>query len=152
MIQLNIRRFPGIMKLFSSAFGWEGGCLIAFGGIRMSGNPGAGPVHLLTIEESVSPEGTLTLVCRGRLTLETATQFRSEVKSLASQHKLLLADLSAVHSVDSAGLGSIFGTYISAKSQGCDLVLVNVHPRIKDLLNITNLTRFFAKGNTESLP
>jgi anti-anti-sigma factor len=118
----------------------------------MSGNPGAGSVHLLTIEQSVSPEGTLTLVCRGRLTLETATQFRSEVKSLASQHKLLLADLSAVHSVDSSGLGSIFGTYISAKSQGCDLMLVNVHPRIKDLLNITNLTRFFAKGNTESLP
>jgi len=94
----------------------------------------------------------MTLVCRGRITLETATRFRSEVKDLVSQHKLLLADLSGVHSVDSVGLGSILGTYISAKRQGCDLMLVNVQPRIKDLLNITNLTSLLAKGNTEPLP
>jgi anti-anti-sigma factor len=118
----------------------------------MSTNPVPRPDHTLTIEQSVSPKGTLTLVCRGRITLETAAQFRAEVKNLASQHKLLLADLSAVHSVDSAGLGSIFGTYISAKKEGCDLMLVNVQPRIKDLLNVTNLTSFLAKGNTESLP
>jgi len=79
-------------------------------------------------------------------------QFRSEVKSLAAQHKLLLADLSAVHSIDSAGIGGIFGTYISAKSDGCDLMLVNVNPRIKDLLNITHLNRFFGDKNTQSLP
>jgi anti-anti-sigma factor len=118
----------------------------------MSTNPVPRPDNTLTIEHSVSPQGTPTLVCRGRITLETAAQFRAEVKNLASQHKLLLADLRAVHSVDSAGLGSIFGTYISAKKEGCDLMLVNVQPRIKDLLNVTNLTSFLAKGNTESLP
>jgi anti-anti-sigma factor len=118
----------------------------------MSTNPAPASDKTLTIEQTVSTGGTLTLVCRGRITLETAAQFRSEVKSLVSQHKLLLADLSAVHSVDSAGLGSIFGTYISAKKQGCDLMLVNVQPRIKDLLNVTNLTSFLTKGNTESLP
>jgi hypothetical protein len=56
----------------------------------MSTNPA------LTIEQSVSPDGTLTLVCRGRITQETASRFRSEVKHLASQHKILVADLSAV--------------------------------------------------------
>jgi len=112
----------------------------------MSTNPAPASYKALTIEQSVSEGGTLTLVCRGRITLETAAQFKSEVKSLASQHKLLLADLSAVYSVDSAGLGSIFGTYLSVKSQGCDLMLVNVHPRIKDLLNVTNLTSFFDGG------
>jgi anti-anti-sigma factor len=118
----------------------------------MSTNPASAPDHTLTIEQSVSPKGTLTLVCRGRITLETASHFRSEVKNLASQHKLLLADLSAVHSVDSAGLGIIFTTYVSAKSRGCDLTLVNVHPRIKDLLNITNLTSFLRGENAQSLP
>ena len=118
----------------------------------MSTNPASAPDHTLTIEQSVSPDGTLTLVCRGRITLETASHFRSEVKNLASQHKLLLADLSAVHYVDSAGLGSIVGTYISAKSQGCDLMLVNVNPRIKDLLNITNLTSYLKGENAQSLP
>ena len=118
----------------------------------MSTNPASAPDHTLTIEQSVSPKGTLTLVCRGRITLETASHFRSEVKNLASQHKLLLADLSAVHSVDSSGLGIIFATYISAKSLGCDLMLVNIRPHIKDLLNITNLTSFLRGENAQSLP
>ena len=118
----------------------------------MSANPASAPSRALTIEQSVSPNGTLTLVCRGRLTLETACDFRSVVKSLVSQHKLLLADLSAVHSVDSVGLGIICTTYISAKSCGCDLAFVNVHPRIKDLLNITNLTSFLRGENAQCLP
>ena len=118
----------------------------------MTMNPVSAPDHTLTIEHRVSPEGTLTLVCRGRITRETASHFRSEAKNLASRHKLLLVDLSAVHSVDSAGLGIIFTTYISAKSRGCELTLVNVHPRIKDLLNITNLTSFLKGENAQSLP
>src|SRR6516225_7443590 len=119
-----------------------GGLLTRFGGICMSANPASGPDHGLTIEQSISPDGTLTLVCCGRITRVTASHFRSEVKNLASQHKVLLADLSAVHSIDSAGLGIIVTTYISAKSRGCDLMLVNVRPHVKDLLNITNLTSF----------
>jgi anti-anti-sigma factor len=118
----------------------------------MSTNPASAPDHGLTIEQSVSPDGTVTLVCRGRITLETASDFRSEVKNLASQHKVLMADLSAVHFLDSTGLGIIVTTYISAKSRGCDLMLVNVSPHIKDLLNITNLTSFLKGENAQSLP
>jgi anti-anti-sigma factor len=110
------------------------------------------PHSKLIIEHTVSEGGMRTLVCRGRITLETASHFRSEVKNLASQHKLLLADLSAVHSVDSAGLGVICATYISARSLGCELTLVNVHPRINDLLNITNLTSYLKGENAQSLP
>ena len=118
----------------------------------MSTNSASALDRTLTIEQSVSPKGTVTLVCRGRITQETAPHFRSEVKNLASQHKLLLADLSAVHSVDSSGLGIIFATYISAKSRGCELMLVNMRPHIKDLLNITNLTSFLRGENAQSLP
>ena len=110
------------------------------------------PQRKLIIEHTVSEGGTRTLVCRGRITFETASHFRSEVKNLASQHKVLLADLSAVHSVDSTGLGILVATYISAKSRGCDLTLVNVSPHIKDLLNITNLTSFLKGENAQSLP
>jgi anti-anti-sigma factor len=111
-----------------------GGLSTRFGGICMSTNPASATGRKLTIEQRVSPDGTLTLVCRGRITLETASYFRSEVNNLASEHKFLLADLSAVRSVDSAGLGSIFSTYISAKSRGCELTLVNVRSDINDLL------------------
>jgi anti-anti-sigma factor len=118
----------------------------------MSTNPALAPDQTLTIERSVSPEGTLTLVCCGRITQETATHFRSEVKNLASHHKLLRVDLSAVHSVDSTGLGIIFTTYISAKSRGCELTLVNVPSHFNDLLNITNLSSFLNGENAQSLP
>jgi anti-anti-sigma factor len=75
--------------------------------------------------------------------METANHFRSEVKTLAPKHKFLKADLSGVDFVDSEGLGSILGTYIFALSHGCNLVLVNVNSRVKDLLNITHLEAVF---------
>jgi anti-anti-sigma factor len=94
----------------------------------------------LTIERQVAEDGTPTLLCKGRINLESANMLRAEVKGLSPSHQTILADLSGVDSVDSSGLGSILGTYVSAKGDGCDLVLVNVHPRVKDLLNITRLT------------
>jgi|SRR5271157_6643011 len=109
----------------------------------MSANASPTPQRTLTIDLRTSPDGTPTLVCRGRITLEDAIRFRSQVKSLTPQHKVVLADLSGVDSVDSSGLGSILGTYVSAKSDGCDLKLINVHPRVKDLLNITRLNTVF---------
>lgn len=99
-----------------------------------------GAQRWLTIERRVAEDGTPTLACKGRMNLESANQFRQEVKSLSPTHHTVLADLSGVDAVDSAGLGSILGTYVSAKSDGCELMLVNVHPRVKDLLDITKLT------------
>ena len=97
----------------------------------------------LIIEHAVSDGGTPTLVCRGRITMETAGQFRSEIKTLAPKHKFLMADLGSISFVDSEGLGSILGTYILALSHGCVLMLVNVNSRVKDLLNITHLESVF---------
>lgn len=94
----------------------------------------------LTIERSVGADGIPTLICKGRINLESAGSFRAEVKALSAEHKTVLADLSAVDAVDSSGLGSILGTYVSAKNDGCNLILVNINPRVKDLLNITKLT------------
>ena len=97
----------------------------------------------LIVEHTVSDGGTPTLVCRGRITMETASQFRSEINTLAPKHKFLKADLGGIDFVDSEGLGSILGTYIVASSHGCDLILVNVNSRVKDLLNITHLEVLF---------
>ena len=108
----------------------------------MSTNP-APPLRNLTIEQAAASDGTPTLVCRGRLTLETSAALKSEVKALAPQHKLLLADMSGVNFVDSAGLGALLGIYVSAKSDGCHLELTNPHPHLRDLLNMTKLSQVF---------
>ena len=96
--------------------------------------------RLLTIERHDDEDGTPTLICKGRINLESANVFRTEVKSLSPSHPIVHADLNGVDSVDSSGLGSVLGTYVSAKGDGCELKLINVHPRVKDLLNITHLT------------
>ena len=103
------------------------------------------PQRQLIIERTTSDRGTPALVCRGRLTMETASQFRSEIETLAPKHKLLEADLGGIHFVDGEGLGSILGTYILALSHGCDLMLVNVNSGVKDLLDITRLEAVFWK-------
>ena len=100
--------------------------------------------RLLTIQNTISEDGTPTLICRGRINLESANALRTEVKNLSSSHPTVLADLSGVEAVDSAGLGSMLGTYVSAKNDGCEMVLVNVNPRVRDLLNITKLTTVLA--------
>ena len=61
------------------------------------------------------------------------------------------ADLGGIDFVDSDGLGSILGTYILALSHGCDLMLVNVNSRVKDLLNITHLEVVFENGRRTGL-
>jgi anti-sigma B factor antagonist len=104
----------------------------------MSTTPGS--LRTLSIEHQVDENGTPKLICRGRINLESAAAFRNEVKSLSPSHKKVLVDMSSVDAVDSSGLGSILGTYVSAKNDGCELILVNVHPRVKDLLNITRLS------------
>ena len=101
------------------------------------------PQFKLIIEHAASDGTTPTLVCRGRITKETASQFRSEIKTLAPKHKFLKADLAGIDFVDSEGLGSILGTYIFALSYGCNLMLVNVNSRVKDLLNIAHLEAVF---------
>jgi anti-sigma B factor antagonist len=93
----------------------------------------------LSIDSTESTDGTLTLVCRGQIALETAGTFKSEVKRHASNHQYVLADLSAVDYVDSSGLGEILGAYTSARSAGCQLKLLKVQPRLKDLLDMTRL-------------
>jgi anti-sigma B factor antagonist len=55
----------------------------------------------------------------------------------------VVVDLSKVTYIDSSGLGTLLATYISAKSAGCDLKLVNLTQRIKDLLHLTRLASVF---------
>jgi anti-sigma B factor antagonist len=89
-------------------------------------------------------------VCRGQITTETSSAFKSEVRSLVLEHKLehkyVLADLSDVDFVDSSGLGDVLAAYLSARSAGCQLRLIKVHPRVKDLLNMTRLASVFDQG------
>jgi anti-sigma B factor antagonist len=110
----------------------------------MSADAAPTPQPALSVD-LISTEESPTLVCRGRITQESGSYFKAQVKNLSPQHAVLLVDMSGVDFVDSSGLGGILGAYISARSNGCELKLINVNPRIKDLLDLTKLSGVLQK-------
>jgi anti-anti-sigma factor len=58
--------------------------------------------------------------------------------------KRIVLDLTDVTHMDSMGLGSVVRLYVSAKSSGCDLELVNFGERIRKMLSTTHLLSVLA--------
>ena len=83
--------------------------------------------------------------CHGRLVSDTAPQLKDVVKQLIPGGGRILIDLADVQHLDSSGLGTLVGLKVSAVNAGyCTLELINLSPRIADLLRITKLTQMFA--------
>ncbi len=55
------------------------------------------------------------------------------------QSKKIVLDLTELTQMDSLGLGTIVGLYVSAKAAGSTLILINLSPRVRDLFRITNV-------------
>ena len=92
----------------------------------------------LTLE--VKRTGEIVVVrCGGRLIAGTSGQLYAKVCPLIAGSKRVLLDLTGVTHMDSLGLGTIVRLYVSAKSAGSCLELINFGPRIRQLLGITNL-------------
>jgi anti-anti-sigma factor len=86
-----------------------------------------------------------TVICHGRIVSDTAAQLRDAVKPLIPDGGRILIDLTDVDHMDSSGLGTLVGLKASALNAGyCRLELVNLSPRIADLLRLTKLTQLFA--------
>src|SRR5580704_16132614 len=94
-------------------------------------------------ESTVEGDLTVTTVrCHGRLVNQTAGELRDMVKPLITEGGSIVLDLTDVNFMDSLGLGTLVGLKVSALHQGfCTLTVVNLTPRIQDLLQLTNLTK-----------
>ena len=76
---------------------------------------------------------------------------KDKVQSLLHQgYTNLLIDLSGVTYVDSAGLGELVQTYVTAKNRGGRLRLLNPTKRLKDLLVVTKLLTVFESYDNEA--
>jgi anti-sigma B factor antagonist len=86
-----------------------------------------------------------TVKCHGRIVNDTSAPLKETVKALIPGGGRILIDLTDVEHVDSSGLGTLVGLKASALNAGyCRLELVNLSPRLADLLRITKLTQLFA--------
>ncbi len=81
--------------------------------------------------------------CTGRLVSGETDQLRSEVKALFPHAKRVILDLTNVTQMDSMGLGAIVSLYASAKAAGCDLKLINLSKRVREIFSVANLLSVF---------
>jgi anti-anti-sigma factor len=86
-----------------------------------------------------------TIRCHGRVVSETAAELKEVVKPMIVSGGRIILDLTDVDHLDSSGLGTLVGLKVSAINEGyCTLELINLTPRVKELLRITNLKQLFA--------
>lgn len=100
--------------------------------------PQTAVVPLLTLDVERSGDASI-VKCHGRLVLGVCDVLASKVRGLIPASKRIVLDLTDLQQMDSLGLGTIVRLYVSAKAAGSCLVLVNIGPRIRQLLGVTNL-------------
>ena len=88
-------------------------------------------------------EDTLVAECHGKLTFENTQTLKNAVRERISGHKRIIIDLKEVPQVDSSGLGTVVGLYVSARTRGCQLEIVNASQQIRELFSMTNLLSLF---------
>lgn len=108
----------------------------------MPENSAAKPVPQLTL--ATSTEGDATIVrCTGKLVAGSTGIMQAEVRSLLPGSRRIVLDLTDLSYMDSTGLGSIIGLYVSTKTAGGRLEVINLSQRVRHLFSITNVLSLF---------
>lgn len=106
--------------------------------------PSDAPNIFLTI--NIDREGEESVVhCRGTLVSGACSYLHKEIYPLIADCKRIVLDLADVDWVDSMGLGALVRLHVVSKKNGCRLQLINVGPRVKSLLELTNLLPVFGE-------
>jgi anti-sigma B factor antagonist len=104
--------------------------------------PHAAAAQSLTF--NIERKGSTAIVhCHGRLYAGVCNRLYNAVHPLIPESKRIILDLTDLTSVDSMGLGTLVRLYVSAKSGGSCLELINLGKQVRELLGITNLLSLF---------
>jgi anti-sigma B factor antagonist len=90
-----------------------------------------------------SESGTAFVKCKGRLVFGQTDILKEGVRDLLPKSTRVVIDLSEVDYMDSTGLGTVLYLYASAKTSHCELQLVNLAPRVRQLFGIANILSLF---------
>jgi anti-sigma B factor antagonist len=104
-----------------------------------------------TLEIDRTPDAAV-VHCRGRLVYGSHEIFYAEVRQLIPASKRIVLDLTDLAQMDSMGLGTLVRLYVSAKSAGCDLVLINIGKKIRQLLGMTNVLSAITVIDEKGIP
>ena len=106
---------------------------------------------LLTLDIERGDDVTIVR-CRGKLVAGVIDVLYGEVSQLIPGTKRIVLDLTDLTHMDSMGLGTVVRLYVSARSAGCDLKLINLGKRIRQLLGIAKLLSVLATVDDYGVP
>jgi anti-anti-sigma factor len=104
-------------------------------------NTAPGPVLTIDIERRAG--NTAIVHCHGRLVAGATDVLSAGVCQLLPDTRRIILDLTDLKHTDSMGLGSLVRLYVSARSAGSSLELVNLSKQIQHLLGLTNMLSVF---------
>ena len=96
--------------------------------------------------------GVTVVDISGRIVLgEESAALRELVCDLLNkEHRKILFNLAQVNYIDSAGLGSLVGSFTSVRKQNGELKLLNLTSKVRDVMQITKLYTVFDILNNET--
>ena len=104
--------------------------------------PAAARTHLKLVRER---DGDVMVVrCSGRLIAGFTDRFYREIHELIPGNPRIVLDMAELTHMDSSGIGTLVRLYVSAKSGGCALQLMNLGKSVRQLLGVTHLINVLA--------
>jgi anti-anti-sigma factor len=100
-------------------------------------------IDRLTLDISRT-DSAAVVQCSGKLVSGVTNFLYDEVRQLIPETRHIVLDLTDLTHMDSMGIGTLVRLYVSAKSAGCELELINLGKRIRELLGVTHLLSVFA--------
>ena len=96
----------------------------------------------MELEDRQLGPGTAVVVCRGRLNMAAAPEFRAYVDAVLDEGAArLVVDLAGTTFIDSSGLGALIGCLKRARGRGGDLRIAAPSEQVRMVLGLTNLDR-----------
>src|SRR5262245_38035694 len=88
--------------------------------------------------------------CSGRMMVESGSILRNGVQKFIKPGARIVLDLTNVTHCDSMGIGAVISLYVSSKSAGCRLELINLGQKVRQLFSMTNLLSLFEPATDRS--
>jgi anti-anti-sigma factor len=97
----------------------------------------------LTVD--IERNGTTAIVrLHGKLVSGATDVLYANVSQLIPESKRIILDLTDLSVMDSMGLGTLVRLYVSARTRGCTVELINIGKRIRELLELTQMMEVFS--------
>lgn len=98
-------------------------------------------------------DGEVIIGLSGELDMETAGELEPLLEAIiptCPEHGRLILDLSRVGYIASTGVGLLTSLLVKAQALGISLILLDIPPRVRNIMNVLGLLPFFTQEWSEN--